>query len=309
MKDTQAIVVATVLWLAATAPPAGVLHAAEATSTRSGDNNSVSIKDAAHDPGKVVRMYRWNIPFPMLAANFTQADTPAFVSILKDDNRPADEQAGDYNVALGLIWRLSSRNNDQVAADLLEAFKKPIKFEQFTNKLSDLRDVLVSRRDILEAIGRVGGSKAEAILRQALTKEGAKEVSKAWFSDVPGEIFPPDNLLAVIRGEAAMGLVYVNTPEALDLVRAEYNRERQACIAADKLSRYHNYLASAMARMDALHALGYDKTRPSPSDGTDTRKTMEFIGNYSLTLAAYESDPVVTRPAANRTGPGPSGQR
>jgi hypothetical protein len=238
-------------------------------------------------------MYRWDIPFPMLATKFTQADIPAFVSILKDDNRPAEEQSGDYNVALGLIWRLSARNNEQVAADLLGAFKHPIGFQQFTNRLRDLRDVLMYRRNILEAIGRVGGTKAEAILKQALTNEGAKELSKAWFSQVPAEVFPPENLLALIRGQAAKGLVYVSTPEALELVRAEYDRERKACIAADKLSRYYNYLASAMACMDALKAMGYDKNNPTPTDGTDTRRTMEFASQYSLALGSYESDPAV----------------
>lgn len=68
-----------------------------------------------------------------LAAEFSQADIPAFVAILNDEDRPAGEQSGDYTVALGLIWRLSSRNNDRVAADLLAAFKRPIQFEQFTN--------------------------------------------------------------------------------------------------------------------------------------------------------------------------------
>jgi hypothetical protein len=248
---------------------------------------------AMSDPRKVVRMYRWDIPFAMLAAKFTQADIPAFVSVLNDDNRPADEQSGDYSVALGLIWRLSSRNNDQVAADLLEAFKKPIQFQQFTNHLPDLRDVLMYRRNILEAIGRVGGTKAETILKQALTKEGARELSRAWFFQVPAEVFPPDNLLALIRGEAAMGLVYINSPEALDLVRGEYTRERQACITADKSSRYYNYLASAMAQADALKAMGYDKSKPAPSGRADLDRSMEFIGNYTLKLNAWESDPIV----------------
>lgn len=114
-----------------------------------------------------------------------------------------------------------------------------------------------------------------------------------WFAQVPAEVFPPENLLALIRGQAAMGLVYVNTPEALDLVRAEYNRERQACIAADKLSRYYNYLASAMAQMDALKAIGYDRNKPTPSGREELAQSMEFIEKYTLKLTAWESDPVV----------------
>jgi hypothetical protein len=139
----------------------------------------------------------------------------------------------------------------------------------------------------------VGGTNAEAILKLALTKQRAKEISSSWLSLVPAEVFPPDNLLGWIRGEAALGLVCVHTPEALDMVRTEYQRERQSCIAADKLSRYFNYLSSAMARMDALKAMGYDKSNPAPSDGTDVRRTIEFIGNDSLVLGAYESDPVI----------------
>jgi hypothetical protein len=293
MKNTHAIALSVVLWLTVTPSPLGLLYAAEEISTRPGTDNPASIKDDARDPKKVVRTYRWEVPFPMLAANFTQADIPAFVAILNDDNRPANEQSGDNTVALGLIWRLSSRNNDRVAADLLEAFKKPIKFEQFTNNLRNLKDVLMGRRNILEAIGRVGGTNAEAILKQALTKEGARELSRAWFSQVPAEVFPPDNLVGLIRGGAAKGLVYINTPESLELVRAEYNRERQACIAADKLSRYYNYLASALATMDALKAMGYDKNNPTPNDGSDTRRTIEFADRYSLVLGVYESDPVV----------------
>jgi hypothetical protein len=293
MKHIEALSMAAVLWLAATSSPLGILHAAESNSARPAANNPTNIKDDARDPDKVVRMYRWDIPFPMLAARFTQADIPAFVAILKDDNRPANEQSGDYTVALGLIWRLSSRNDDRVAAELLEAFKKPINFAQLTNNLRNLRDVLMCRRNILEAIGRVGGTNGESILKQALSNQGAKELSKAWFTEVPREVFPPDNLLAVIRGGAAMGLVFVNTPEALELVRAEYNRERQACVTADKLSRYYNYLASAMACMDALKAMGYDKNNPTPTDGTDTKRTIEFAGHYSLVLGSYESDPVV----------------
>ena len=71
------------------------------------------------------------------------------------------------------------------------------------------------------------------------------------------------------------------------------HRERQSCISADKVSRYYSYLPSAMERRDALRAMGYDRDKSAPKDGADARRTMEFIGSYSLVPGACEPDPVV----------------
>lgn len=235
-------------------------------------------------------------PYPALAKNFTEADLPALFAILKDTGATPSERDG----ARGVIWNISRRNNDQVVEELAAFFKQPMNLEPWRSDPRALRDHIWEWMETLETIGRVGGGRAEAILKQALTEDGAAALTRNWIAGVPPEFFSREAVLANTRGSAALGLAYLNTPAAQALVKAEYERERQECIQADTISRCYQELSHAMMTMDLIQELGFEGERAWVGSDRGPDPIQKYFRKYQLNLKHWETDTSISTVSLRR---------
>jgi len=103
----------------------------------------------------------------------------------------------------------------------------------------------------LKWIGKIGGDEADIILRDAVTEQGAARLANAW---IEGDLLPnsstfesKENVVELIRGRAAKGLVYSGRPENIDIVKLLYAQEDAYCRTNRKVTRLYNGLVDAMA--------------------------------------------------------------
>lgn len=104
----------------------------------------------------------------------------------------------------------------------------------------DALEIRQAKGKALVVLGELGGPEVCALLRSALTEEGARELTKAWLNKPMVEDqrleFDRAWTLVDIRGRAAVALVYSGNEDDLNMVRTEY--ERLAKQRVDD-SRYH----------------------------------------------------------------------
>ena len=104
--------------------------------------------------------------------------------------------------------------------------------------------VLMGKTLCLEWIGMIGGKYAEDILTKATTPEGAEELAKEWihFTEV-SYTGGRASAIASIRGRAAMGLVYCQSPKGNEIVERMYEK----CVKGEESGRMSSEMTSAMA--------------------------------------------------------------
>jgi hypothetical protein len=113
------------------------------------------------------------------------------------------------------------------------------------------------------------------VLKEAMTVDGAKELSKEWLVDIPQTTF---SVMDNLRGHAARGLAFSGNKEVHKLIKDEYEKERKACLAAGKTSGgYLNQLIEAMARIDIVKDIGLE----------GHRKLHDGKGSYSYLYQQY----------------------
>lgn len=101
-----------------------------------------------------------------------------------------------------------------------------------------------------EWIGKIGGNRVNSILRDALTEEGAQRLTKAWIDGelpVLGKKGGRKEVIEVLRGRAAMGLVFTQQTDNINLVKQQYEQEHARCKANKTTNRYYGGLVCAMA--------------------------------------------------------------
>jgi len=123
------------------------------------------------------------------------------------------------------------------------------------------RGTLAHRRlggkiDALKWIGKIGRHQVNALLRAAVTEDGAAELAKAWLGHglVPksSTFNTIANTIVRIRGRAAEGLVLTEDKENIDVVKRLFAKEIDYCRANKKISRLYNPLRSAIAYHDFI---------------------------------------------------------
>jgi hypothetical protein len=234
------------------------------------------VKSALKDPRRIVKLEMREPRFDELAKNFTEADLPAFFDILNKDDTPFRERS----IAVDLIPHIGQKGDDRVVDQLLSSLKRPVKWENWTTKEQEPAKVVITKASTLTAIVLLGGNLADAVLKQAITVEGAQELTKGWISG-----WPPNQLLGgqqdvldTLRGAAAEGLA--RNKATWGLVEAEYRREREACMKSGKESRYFSGLISPMALIDTIKEVG---TLPDPRVPSLLMKNVE---KYRLPIPA-----------------------
>ena len=264
------------LFCGAQSTPATANHSSNASDHATGAIADPGYMSALKDPKRIVTLSFREPNYTDLAKNFTEADLPAFCEVLNDEDSPYMHK----DKALELIACLAITNRDAAVDRLVDFMKRPVKWDKQTaNTRWAVENVLAKNRAVM-AISKVGGDKSEAILKQLITPEGAREVAKDWISGWPADnaYGNQQEVLGGLRGAAAYELA--RNKANWELVQTEYARERQACIESGKPSHYLSGLISGMGLIDTIKEVG---TLPDPRVPSLLMKNIE---KYQLPAAA-----------------------
>ena len=145
--------------------------------------------------------------------------------------------------------------DDAATADaLMEYARRPEDWSSWDNK-DDLYFAVMGKIRSLEWIGRIGGEKAEAFLKEALTADGAKALVKSWTQSSP---FPEairggaTRAEEHLRGRAAKGLIFTGKPENIALAMSVYEKEHKHAMETGEIGRFYTGLVSAAAAADYI---------------------------------------------------------
>jgi hypothetical protein len=117
---------------------------------------------------------------------------------------------------------------------------------------------MVGKVKVLKWVGKIGDKDSVEVLRKALTEEGAKDLAKDWIDGPMPEWAKKANgrVVELIRGTAAIGLVYSQDAEGIRLVEKEYERVHEGRKKGEAVSEYYNQLIDAMAARDMIRDMG-----------------------------------------------------
>lgn len=167
-----------------------------------------------------------------------------------------------------------------------------------------LERFILMKISAVTALGHTNGDVARATARDALTENGATELAQKWLlRELPGRFQSnPDRVVALIRGRAAMGLVYSLDEESVQLVenlyesvapRVKKQRERQKenslgfydlTLQEQGLDKLYSGLVDALAMRDLISDVGYEQLLLYGGDG---ETFFHLIGPY---LTKYRID-------------------
>ncbi|HUT29483.1 MAG TPA: hypothetical protein VMX13_06805 [Sedimentisphaerales bacterium] len=112
-------------------------------------------------------------------------------------------------------------------------------------------------------IGLIGGEEADKTLRQALTRDGARELIKEWidgplphWASASRDNKPQGRLIEKIQGYAAMGIVYSQNQQSLRLVEELYDKAHTERVLNNRGSTLCSRLREAMANHHLIEAIG-----------------------------------------------------
>ena len=101
----------------------------------------------------------------------------------------------------------------------------------------------------LALIGQIGGTQAEAVLRQGVTEEGARELALAWIDKEqwPEKNWSKQEVLDYTRNAAMRGLIYTGKPENTAIVEDLYKQEMAHFKVSGKPTKLFAYTIDSMA--------------------------------------------------------------
>jgi hypothetical protein len=171
-------------------------------------------------------------------------DLPALYQALDDE----DLRPYWYRIA-EVIAYVSDRPNTESAEALLRYARRNDGWELLQNK-SHQRMLIMGKARAVAWVGLVGGPDYYGLLRKVLTQEGAIELAAEWMN---AATLPrswgrdPSELIGVIQGRAALGLVYTGDAENLRLLEATHESEGKKPHSERRVSKSWSGLVSAMA--------------------------------------------------------------
>jgi len=115
-------------------------------------------------------------------------------------------------------------------------------------------------------IGLIGGEEADKTLRQALTRDGARELIKQWidgplprWTSASWENEPKGQLIERIQGFAAMGIVYSQNQQSIRLVEELYEKAGTEVVLNNRRHTLCSMLGEAMANRCLIEAIGIEE--------------------------------------------------
>ncbi len=118
----------------------------------------------------------------------------------------------------------------------------------------------------LQWIGLIGGEEADKTLRQALTRDGARELIKEWidgplpkWASASWENEPQGQLIERIQGYAAMGIVYSQSQQSMRLADELYKTANTERILNNRRHTLSSRLREATANRHLTEAIGIEE--------------------------------------------------
>lgn len=127
----------------------------------------------------------------------------------------------------------------------------PVLLAYYQRNDGSMVEPLVGKIWSIALIGKIGGEKADPILKKAITKEGVEELAKSWINeekwkngrDTRGKDF----VIEYTQNAAIQGLVYTGKKENWDLVEKLYNEQKELSLKGGKQTSIMSYLVDAMS--------------------------------------------------------------
>jgi hypothetical protein len=142
---------------------------------------------------------------------------------------------------------------------------------------------LLGKISALIGIGRIGGEQANIILRNSTTEEGATQLAKIWIEgQLPTSVKSKEEVVAYIKGRAAMGLISSRKPENIEIVRQLFAKEEAYCKENRKVTKFYKDLASAIAVQDFTEKNGYEAYLNLLGSGRYFNAMMPYVAKYMV---------------------------
>jgi len=139
-------------------------------------------------------------------------------------------------------------------------------------------------------IGKIGGSEADSILREAVTKQGALRLASDW---IDGDLVSgsksygnKENVVTLIRGRAAKGLAFSGNPKNIEIVKQLYAQEHAYCLKNKKVTRLYNGLVDAMSIQDFIAENGRESYLETFGESNRLDVIAPYITKYAWHLKA-----------------------
>lgn len=189
------------------------------------------------------------VPYSIAKREYSAADLSELHAMVLDPKEAPDARMR----AATIIGYLGSGKSSVNV--LVESVTRPEDFAAPTSPNIPASARVTAKVRALEWAGLAGKDDASAILRKAITPQGAAELAAQWIDSpaLPNVNGGKDAILDAIRGRAAIGLVYSQVPENLELVEETYQRSEAERPA------FTNLLSEAMARRDMIADMGMEK--------------------------------------------------
>ena len=185
---------------------------------------------ALSDPVLLVSMgHQHPLIYIDVKKNLSEKDLPELYSLFEKH-----EYKDDWRYAAQLIGFVSDKGNKKSIDVLMDYLQRPDIWPS-VGETKQAFNLGMGKSLCMEWIGMIGGDYAQEILLKALTLEGAQEIIKE-YSKYADTYFPggSKDLAASIRGRAAMGLVYCQSPEAISAVEQMYRQTTELSISDSK---------------------------------------------------------------------------
>ena len=175
------------------------------------------------------------MPYDLVKKTITKEQLPLLYQLLSD----AEYAPYWHNIAriIGYI------SDDPNSVDVLLIY--------FQRDDDSMVESLAGKIWSIAMIGKIGGDKAESVLKKALTKEGVEELAKLWINDEEWikdrEKRGKDFVIKYTQNAAIQGLVYTGKMENWDIVEKLYNEQKEISLRDGKQTSIMGYLVDAMA--------------------------------------------------------------
>lgn len=219
---------------------------------------------------------------------FTQQHLNDFYPLLND---PAYRS---YWPSIVFIIAFIGPGEDRSIPILMEYCMRQEEWRQF-GEVGRANDVY-GKFHVLRALGFIGGETAEAVLKHALTPEGAADIARNWIESPPPFHYAGkrQEVIELIQSNAAMGLVYLRKPENMPAIEAIYQRFEADPGLLRTQPQLYNGIVSALGMRDYLAEVGMDEYLSYWGEG------LGYFEKLAPHLRKYDN-PVRQRAAAGAT--------
>ena len=183
---------------------------------------------------------RFGISYRLIKGMVSKDQLPLLYKLLED------EQYAPYWPNIARVIGLASNEPDTVSV-LLKYLQR-----DDGKRVNDLQGKIWS----LAYIGKIGGKEADSILKKAITKEGAKELTKSWLDDQlwkdDFKSYDKEEVIIEVQKAALHGLVFTGKPENWKIVEDLYNRNKEISMKNGEKTDIISSLVSVMGARDFI---------------------------------------------------------